>query len=65
MQCSFNCQVKLIRSNPKSDEFERTFEESYRVFRKYQMSIHKETEEDSDRMQFTDFLVKSPLEVLI
>lgn len=52
-----------MRSNPKSEDFERTFKESYRVFKKYQMGIHKEGESECDQSTFLDFLVNSPLEV--
>ena len=56
-------QVSLVRSHPRSEEFERTLKESCRLFQKYQMNIHKDNEIDCDQASFVDFLVKSPLEV--
>ena len=63
MRWWFLIQITLVRSNPKSEEFERTFKDSHRVFKKYQMTIHKEDEHECDEASFVDFLVKSPLEV--
>lgn len=63
MRWWFLIQITLVRSNPKSEEFERTFKDSHRVFKKYQMTIHKEDEHECDVASFVDFLVKSPLEV--
>ena len=53
--------VKLVRSSPPSPEFERMFEESYAVYKKYQMAIHHDKESDCDQKQFKRFLVDSPL----
>ena len=38
MRWWFLIQITLVRSNPKSEEFERTFKDFQRVFKKYQMT---------------------------
>jgi arginine-tRNA-protein transferase len=53
--------TKLIKVNPPADEFEETFEQSYEVFRKFQMIIHKEPPEKCEREHFMQFCVESPL----
>jgi arginine-tRNA-protein transferase len=54
-------ETKIVRSSPPSDEFKATFAEAYSLFRKYQMSVHKETEEDVKESGFKRFLCDSPL----
>lgn len=56
-----NLEVKLIKSSPPSAEFKATFSEVYSLFKKYQMSVHKETEEDCTEMGYRRFLCDSPL----
>ena len=56
-----NLEVKLIKSSPPSAEFKATFLESYSVFKKYQMAIHKEAEDEWKESGFTRFLCDSPL----
>lgn len=53
--------TRLVCCNPRSPEFERTFQESYAVFRKFQLQIHKEKPEDCCERHFTEFLVDTPL----
>lgn len=53
--------MKLVRV--MSDEFIETLNISADLFKKYQMTIHRETEEESDNKSFFNFLVKSPLQV--
>ena len=53
--------VNLVRSSPRSPEFDRTFEESFVIYKKYQMAIHHDEESECDKKQFTNFLVDSPL----
>lgn len=57
-------QVRLVRSHPKSDEFSSTCSESYKVYKKYQMCIHREGEDECGKGTYNDFLVASPLEVI-
>uniref|UniRef100_A0A8B9S5P1 Arginyl-tRNA--protein transferase 1 n=1 Tax=Apteryx owenii TaxID=8824 RepID=A0A8B9S5P1_APTOW len=35
-------EVRLVRSSPPSSQFEATFQESYQVYKRYQMVIHKD-----------------------
>ena len=54
-------ETRLILTNPRDPNFNETYEESYEVFKKFQMVIHKESEEDCTRRHFEEFLVESPL----
>lgn len=58
---SHRLDVRLVRCSPRSQEFKDTFEESFAVFKKFQMTIHKEQEADCGERQFLEFLVESPL----
>jgi arginyl-tRNA--protein-N-Asp/Glu arginylyltransferase len=42
-------------------DFQASYEESYQVYKRYQMVIHGETEEENGIQQFKRFLVDSPL----
>ena len=53
--------MRLVRV--LSEEFLNTFDESTKLFEKYQMTIHKEKPKDCDRSAYFDFLVRSPLQV--
>lgn len=57
-------EVTLIRSSPRSYEFQGTFDESYSVYKKYQVTIHKDPPTRCTSKQFTRFLVDSPLTAL-
>jgi len=52
----------LVRSSPPSSEFETTFQQSYELYKKYQMTIHGESESDCAEKSFKRFLVTSPLQ---
>lgn len=54
-------EIKLVRSSPASPEFKATFAESYALYKKYQMTIHKDKEEDCDESTYRRFLCDSPL----
>ena len=54
-------EVKLIRSFPKSPEFNVTFNDVYSLYKKYQMTIHKDEEGECNKEQFTRFLVDCSL----
>nr|CAD7454394.1 unnamed protein product [Timema tahoe] len=56
-------QVRLVRSNPPSQELEQTYQEAYQVYLKYQMAVHGDSAEKCTLHQYTRFLVKSPLKV--
>ncbi|XP_017761459.1 PREDICTED: arginyl-tRNA--protein transferase 1 [Eufriesea mexicana] len=53
-------QMKLVRT--MSDEFIKTLKVSANLFKKYQMTIHGESEEELDDESFSNFLVKSSLQ---
>ncbi|XP_067676603.1 arginyl-tRNA--protein transferase 1-like isoform X1 [Haliotis asinina] len=55
-------QTRLILVNPHSNDYRTSFTESHQVFKKYQMSVHKEGESDCSKQNFTEFLANSPLE---
>ena len=57
--------MRLVRSSPRSEEFEASFEESFTVYKKYQMAIHGDPPEKPTQRQYTSFLVESPLQVHI
>jgi len=50
--------VPVQRGNP---EFDSTYEESYSVFKQFQLGVHKEAEADCQQRHFKDFLIDSPL----
>ncbi|XP_046549414.1 LOW QUALITY PROTEIN: arginyl-tRNA--protein transferase 1-like [Haliotis rubra] len=55
-------QTRLVLVNPHSNDYRTSFTESHQVFKKYQMSVHKEGESDCSKQNFTEFLANSPLE---
>ncbi|XP_046332185.1 arginyl-tRNA--protein transferase 1-like isoform X2 [Haliotis rufescens] len=55
-------QTRLVLVNPHSNDYRTSFTESHQVFKKYQMSVHKEDETDCSKQNFTEFLANSPLE---
>ena len=58
---SHRLEIKLIQSSPPSPEFKATFNTSYKLFRKYQMTVHQEKAEDCTEKTFRRFLCDSPL----
>ena len=54
-------ELKLLRSHPPSPEFKSTFKESYELYKKYQMTVHKDTEDECNEKQYRRFLCDSPL----
>lgn len=55
-------EIKLVPNHPPTTDFKYSFDDSYTVFRRYQMTIHKEKSSECTKQQFGDFLVNSPLE---
>lgn len=55
-------EVQTVSSCSGSAEFDATFRQSWKVFEKYQMGIHKDTESQCDKSSFRRFLVDSPLQ---
>ncbi|XP_068255396.1 arginyl-tRNA--protein transferase 1 isoform X2 [Nyctibius grandis] len=55
-------EVRVVRSSPPSSQFKATLQESYQVYKRYQMVIHKDPPDKPTVNQFTRFLCDSPLE---
>ncbi|KAH3735726.1 hypothetical protein DPMN_042261 [Dreissena polymorpha] len=62
-KCAHKLEIRTVRSNPRSEEFESSLKESHQVYQKYQIAIHKDEPSKPDLHQYTRFLVDSPLEV--
>lgn len=60
-ECKHKFSVKLVCVNPTSKEYDETFDQSYKVFRKFQMGIHKEPEDKCQEHHFKQFCSESPL----
>ncbi|XP_011497471.1 PREDICTED: arginyl-tRNA--protein transferase 1 isoform X2 [Ceratosolen solmsi marchali] len=58
--CSNKLEMRLVRV--MSDEFTNTLDKSVKLFKTYQMAIHKEKPKDCDKRSFFNFLVKNPLQ---
>lgn len=56
-------QIRLVRSEPASEEFTRSFKQAHSVYHSYQMKIHKDPPDKPSVAQYTRFLCDSPLEV--
>ncbi|XP_048361274.1 arginyl-tRNA--protein transferase 1 isoform X2 [Sphaerodactylus townsendi] len=41
-EAAHQLEVRLVRSSPPSSQFKATFQESYQVYKRYQMVIHKD-----------------------
>ncbi|XP_051883738.1 arginyl-tRNA--protein transferase 1 isoform X2 [Pristis pectinata] len=54
--------VRLVRSSPPNSQFTATFQESYQVYKRYQMAIHKDPPDKPTEQQYTRFLCQSPLQ---
>uniref|UniRef100_A0A8I5KZ10 Arginyltransferase 1 n=1 Tax=Homo sapiens TaxID=9606 RepID=A0A8I5KZ10_HUMAN len=61
---SHKLEVRVVRSSPPSSQFKATLLESYQVYKRYQMVIHKNPPDTPTESQFTRFLCSSPLERL-
>ncbi|NP_001389577.1 arginyl-tRNA--protein transferase 1 isoform 12 [Mus musculus] len=59
---SHKLEVRVVRSSPPSPQFRATFQESYQVYKRYQMVVHKDPPDKPTVSQFTRFLCSSPLE---
>uniref|UniRef100_UPI00358DE29B arginyl-tRNA--protein transferase 1 isoform X9 n=1 Tax=Myxine glutinosa TaxID=7769 RepID=UPI00358DE29B len=59
---SHHLEVKLVRSSPRSTEFEASFFDSIALYRRYQQAVHKDPLSKLSQQQFTRFLCDSPLE---
>ncbi|KAL3881818.1 hypothetical protein ACJMK2_028210 [Sinanodonta woodiana] len=61
-KCAHKLEIKLVRTHPASKELRYSYEESYEVYRKYQMVIHKEKPHECSKHSYGEFLLSSPLE---
>jgi len=52
-------EIKLV--NTKTEEFRETFDESFELYKKYQIIIHGDKEDECNKKQFKRFLVDSPI----
>ncbi|XP_059738066.1 arginyl-tRNA--protein transferase 1 isoform X7 [Bos taurus] len=59
---SHKLEVRVVRSSPPSSQFKATFQESYQVYKRYQMVVHRDPPDKPTVSQFTRFLCSSPLE---
>ncbi|KAM9197917.1 LOW QUALITY PROTEIN: arginyl-tRNA--protein transferase 1 [Dugong dugon] len=59
---SHKLEVRVVRSSPPSSQFKATFQESYQIYKRYQMIVHKDPPDKPTVSQFTRFLCSSPLE---
>ncbi|XP_078420911.1 arginyl-tRNA--protein transferase 1 isoform X4 [Cetorhinus maximus] len=55
-------EVRLVRSSPPNSQFKATFQESYLIYKRYQMAIHKDPPDKATEHQYTRFLCQSPLQ---
>ncbi|XP_062894767.1 arginyl-tRNA--protein transferase 1-like [Mobula hypostoma] len=54
-------EVKLLRLSPPSPELQATFGESYKVYKRYQMHVHKDTELMASEAEYRRFFCSTPL----
>jgi len=54
-------QLRLVRSHPRSHQFDEMFSASHAVYHKYQTTIHDDPPSKPNQRQYTNFLVDSPL----
>ncbi|KAG1701261.1 Arginyl-tRNA--protein transferase 1 [Nymphon striatum] len=55
-------KIKVVRSSPRSNDFSATYNESFLIYSKYQINIHKDEPAECDEESFDNFLVESPLQ---
>jgi len=54
-------ELRLVKADLSDEEFMETIAESYSVYKKYQVQIHKDEESDCDIQTYAGFLCDSPL----
>uniref|UniRef100_T1J3H9 Arginyl-tRNA--protein transferase 1 n=1 Tax=Strigamia maritima TaxID=126957 RepID=T1J3H9_STRMM len=54
-------EIRLLRSNPPSEVYEKSRRESLSLYKKYQMQIHNDKPFECDENTFSGFLETSPL----
>lgn len=55
-------EVQTVVSDGSSPEFGATFWQSWKLFERYQMQVHKEPASQCDKASYRQFLVNSPLQ---
>ncbi|XP_052810980.1 arginyl-tRNA--protein transferase 1-like isoform X1 [Mya arenaria] len=61
-KCAHKLEIRLIRSGSSPcKEFKSSYEASYKLYKRYQMAVHKEGEEECSKKSYDGFLVQSPL----
>ena len=56
--------MRLVKTNPISDSYKKSANESFELYKKYQIVVHGDGEDKLTQRRYTKFLVKSPLQVL-
>ena len=59
--CKHKFETRLVRVNPPSPVYLETRQESFRLFIKFQTTIHQEKEEDCTMGNFEEFIENTPL----
>lgn len=54
-------EIRMVRATFEDPEFIKTADESFEVYRKYQVMIHKDKPKDCSMSQFKRFLCSSPI----
>jgi len=54
-------EIRIVNAQTSDEEFMKSHKESYNVYKKYQMTIHNDTEWQCSRHQYTNFLCNSSL----
>jgi len=60
-QLLVSCSVVCVRQVKLVSDISQLYDDSYAVFRKYQMTIHNDTPSDCTQSDFSNFLVDTPL----
>ena len=60
-ECIHKFRTQLVPIDKIHQDADKTLQESFLVFRKFQVGVHAETEEDSKYQQFQSFLLDTPL----
>ncbi|GFR11101.1 arginyl-tRNA--protein transferase 1 [Trichonephila clavata] len=57
-------EFRMVPCNMESEEFVSTFDKCHKLYTKYQMKIHKDTEEECAKGNYENFLVETPFKNL-
>lgn len=56
-------QFRLVRTTPRSPEYEEHEDRMHALYVQYQMKIHGDSRSECEKRRYERFLVESPLEV--